>query len=187
MKVHLIGICGTGMGSLAGLLKAAGPRRARLRRARLPADVRAAGGSEDPVLRGVPPREPGLGPGRGRRRQRLPQGPRRGAGGAGAEHPARIVPVAVQQAVPAGPPRRAAVGRRRGHARQDDDVVAARARADGREARSVVPDRRRAAELPASLAAGRGRRVRRSRATSTTPRSSTRDRSSCTTGRRSCC
>ena len=24
MKIHLIGICGTGMGSLAGLLKAAG-------------------------------------------------------------------------------------------------------------------------------------------------------------------
>ena len=185
VKVHLIGICGTGMGSLAGLLKAAGH------------DVR---GSDEHVY---PPMSMQLAEQEipcfeGFRAANLDWAPGRVVVGNVCRKDHVEVLAAQERQIPlesfpslfgklflqdAANPRRSVVVA--GTHGKTTTSSLARARADGREARSVVPDRRRAAELPAVVAAGRGRRVRRSRATSTTRRSSTRDRSSCTTGRRS--
>ena len=152
MKIHLIGICGTGMGSLAGLLKAAGH------------DVR---GSDEHVY---PPMSTQLASRASRcsrafARRTWTGSPTRVVVGnvcrkdhvevlaaAGARHRADFVPVAAGRSVPAGSARR---GRRR-HARQDHHVVARRPRADRRRPRSVVPHRRRAAELPPVWRLGRG-------------------------------
>ena len=79
MKIHLIGICGTGMGPLAGLLKAAATKCAA-RTNTSTRRCRAAGRAGDPGASRGSPREPGLGPRARGRRQRLQQGPRRGAG-----------------------------------------------------------------------------------------------------------
>ena len=75
------------------------------------------------------------------------------------EHPARVVPVAVRQAVPRRG-ERASVVVAGTHGKTTTSSLLAHVLADAGP-RSVVPDRRRAAELPAVVAAGRGRRVRR--------------------------
>ena len=77
-----------------------------------------------------------------------------------------------------------ALRRGRRHARQDDDVGAHGARARGRGHRSVVPRRRRDAELRRATSGSATGRTSSSRATSTTPPTSTRAPSSCTTARR---
>ena len=60
MKVHLIGICGTGMGSLAGLLKAAG-HDVRGSDEHVYPPMASSSRSGNPHLRGLPPREPRMG------------------------------------------------------------------------------------------------------------------------------
>ena len=98
MKIHLIGICGTGMGSLAGLLKAAGHDvRGSDEHVYPPMSTQLAE-QKIPVFEGSA-RQPRLGARRGGGRQRLPQGSGRGAGRAGAPDPARVVPLAVREAV----------------------------------------------------------------------------------------
>ena len=159
------------------------PRRARLGRARLPADVDPAGRAGHPgASRASRPRTSTGGP-TGRGRQRLPQGSRRGAGGAGAGHPPRPRSRRCSASCSCSSRRSVVVAGTHG---KTTTLVAAGARADRGRARPVVPDRRRAAQLPPVLAAGRRRATSSSRATSTTPPSSTRSPSSCTTARRSC-
>ena len=134
------------------------PRRARLRRARLPADVDAARGAGDPGVRGVSAREPRLGARARRGRQRLPQGPRRGAGGASARGiPLDSFPSLFAKLFLPGK-RSVVVAGTHGKTTTSSLLAHVLAR---RRARSLVPDRRRAAELPAVLAPRRRRRVRR--------------------------
>ena len=180
MKVHLIGICGTGMGSLAGLLKAAGH------------DVR---GSDEHVY---PPMstqlaEQGIPVFEGFRPANLDWGPDAVVVGnvcrkdhvevlAAQERsiPLESFPSLLRELFLAETARSVVVAGTHG---KTTTLVAAGARARRGRARSVVPDRRRAAELPAVVAPRRRAPSSSSRATSTTPRSSTRARSSCTTGR----
>ena len=158
VKVHLIGICGTGMGSLAGLLKAAGH------------DVR---GSDEHVY---PPMstqlaEHGIAVFEGFGPANLDWAPEAVVVGNVCRKDHVEVLAAQERKIPLESfpslfgklflRRQALALGRRGDPRQDDDLLVAGARARGRRARPVVPDRRRAAELPAVLAPRRGRRVRR--------------------------
>ena len=111
VKVHLIGIGGTGMGrsracSRPPATTCAAPTSTSTRRCRRSSrtwrsrDSRASG-----------PRTSTGAPDARRRRQRPRQGSRRGGRGAGARHHARVVPGAVREAVPRRPaaPRRSVV------------------------------------------------------------------------------
>ena len=179
-RVHLVGVAGTGMGAFAGMLKAAGyevtgsdqnvypPMSDMLRAWAIPVltpydpanldlvkpDLVVIGN----VIRRVNPEATEV------RARRLPQ---------------MSFPAALGAFFLRAPP----LGRGGRDARQDHDDGAARARAGRRRARPVVPRRRRRAELRRELPARRGARTSSSRATSTTRPTSTRGRSSSTTGR----
>ena len=60
--IHLLGICGTGMAALAGILEGAGLSGDRLRRTRLPAHEHPAGRSGDPHPKRLSPGKPGAVP-----------------------------------------------------------------------------------------------------------------------------
>ena len=180
MKVHLIGICGTGMGSLAGLLKAAGHDvRGSDEHVYPPMSTQLAE-QEIPVFEGLRRRRTSTGARRGRRRQRLPQGSRRGPGGAGARLPLDSFPALLEELFLRTGARHSVVVAGT-HGKTTTSSLLAHV-LHGRGARPVVPGRRRAAELPAVLARWARAPSSSSRATSTTPPSSTRDRSSSTTG-----
>ena len=166
MKVHLIGICGTGMGTLAGLLKAAGHDvRGSDEHVYPPMSLQLAD-QQIPCFEGFRPANLDWGPDARRRRQRVPQGSRRGAGGAGdGTFPLESFPSLFSKLFLDDPDEALAPlgGRRRGtHGKTTTSSLLAHALTDA-EAGSVVPDRRRAAELPPVVAPRRRRRVRHRR------------------------
>jgi UDP-N-acetylmuramate: L-alanyl-gamma-D-glutamyl-meso-diaminopimelate ligase len=69
-RIHLIGICGTAMATLAALLKQRGPRRARIRPEHLPADERLPRRGGHPDAERLLGGQPGAGSRSGRRGQR---------------------------------------------------------------------------------------------------------------------
>ena len=177
MKIHLSGVCGTAMASLAGPPEGARARGHGLRPGRLPADVHAARG---PGHRGPLALRRGERP-RGRRprgdRQRAlarqPRGGDRARPQAAHDEPARAPGRGVHS--------RPHLARGGGHPRQDHDHEPPGLPPGAGRAGAVVPRRRRARRLRPELSASAGAPHSSSKATSTTAPSSTSGRSSSTT------
>ena len=98
VKVHLIGIGGTGMGAVAGLLVEAGHEVRGSDAAVYPPMSEQLAALGVPVMMPYGADEPRLGARPRRGRQRARQGSRRGRGGAGARHPADLVPGGARRA-----------------------------------------------------------------------------------------
>ena len=131
-RIHLIGICGTAMATLAALLKRRGLRRARLGSERLPADERLPGRRGHPTHRAATRAEHiAARPRPRRRRQRhLARQSRSSKRCSSGRSGYCSLPEADSRSFPVGRP----VDRHRRHARQDDDDVADRVAADARQA-----------------------------------------------------
>ena len=179
-RIHLVGVAGTGMGSFAGMLKAAGYEVTGSDENVYPpmSDMLQAWGIQaltpyrpenldvaqpdlviiGNVIRRVNPEATAV------RERGLPQ----------MSFPAALGSLFLE---------RAPLRRRRGHPRQDDHVLAHGPRAGGGGQGPVLPRRRRHPELRGQLPGGARGRTSSSRATSTTPPTSTRAPSSSTTGR----
>ena len=127
VKIHLIGICGTAMATLAAMLKRKGLDVQRLRSGRLPADERLPRRRRHPDARAATSAEHITARSRPRRRRQrdLARQPR-ARGGARSEDPLLLAAGGDPRALPLG----RAVDRHRRHARQDHDDVADRLAAD---------------------------------------------------------
>ncbi len=182
VKIHLIGICGTGMGCAGRLAEGFGSRRARFGFGRVSADVHPARRAGHRGEERLSPRKPRL-------------GPRRwwsSATSCSKDHPEVVAATARSLRLTSFPAlledlylHDHARGGDRRYTRQDHHLLARVLRPHRRRPRSLVPRRRRSrSNFGAELAARQaGRPPSSSRATSTTPPSSTRARSSSTTAR----
>ncbi len=164
MHYHLIGICGTAMASLAGMLQARGHKVTGSDENVYPPMSTMLEALGIHVAAGLPARAPARPRARLRRRRQRDLA-RQPGGRRDLEPPARL-PLAGrgrQRGVHPRPP----LARRRGHARQDDDDQHRDVGDGARRPEPLVPRRRRRAELRRELPRDRqrlfrhrGRRVR---------------------------
>ena len=118
MRVHFIGVSGTGMGALAALFREAGHDRHRIGHGVRPAHRPGARGDGRRHHDRLRPRAPHARAGSGRRRQRHPANEPRGDGG----RTARAAEDEHVRGAPGALPREAKAAGRRRHAREDHDV-----------------------------------------------------------------
>ena len=182
-RVYLIGIGGTAMASLAGMLQQRGYEVAGSDEHVYPPMSTYLEQPADPGARRVYERASrDVSPRSGRDRQRRREHERRSGRDARARPAVHLDAGGDLRALHQGE----ALDRRHRHARQDDHDLADGVAARGRRPRSEHGRRRHPAELQSRTSSSATGRTSSSKATSTTPRSSTRARSSCTTARTRC-
>ena len=175
--------CGVGMSALATLLREARARRQRLGRAGLPAGEHVLRDIGVTLSTGWEPRRLARCGPRHLRERGDPRQRRRRPAAREARPAHHVLPAGARGALPRRP---APAGRGR-DARQDHVGVHARVRPGALRARSRLADRWCAAAICRRAPRSAAARGSSSRATSTTARTSTRSRSSCTTGPTRCC